>query len=111
MTLDDEPSLFQQRARLGPIGFVPDLKPGVERRGVDTQARLTLLAASQTGYRNLCRLATAAARVQVSNCSFSPCCGSREAPQAQRSLRGPWVCRLRAWFRSACPGRDIRSGD
>jgi error-prone DNA polymerase len=62
MTLDDEPSLFQQRARLGPIGLVPDPKPGVERRGVDTQARLTLLAASQTGYRNLCRLATAAAR-------------------------------------------------
>ncbi len=62
MTLEDEPSLFQQRARLGPIGLVPDPKPGVERRGVDTQARLTLLAASQTGYRNLCRLATAAAR-------------------------------------------------
>ncbi|HEV7509331.1 MAG TPA: error-prone DNA polymerase [Thermoanaerobaculia bacterium] len=62
MTLDDEPSLFQQRARLGPIGLVPDPKPGVERRGVDTQARLTLLAASQAGYRNLCRLATAAAR-------------------------------------------------
>src|SRR6476660_7737878 len=36
MTLDDEPSLFQQRARLGPIGLVPDPKPGVERRGVDT---------------------------------------------------------------------------
>src|SRR6185312_8891825 len=62
MTLDDEPSLFQQRARFGPIGLVPDPKPGVERRGVDTQARLTLLAASQAGYRNLCRLATAAAR-------------------------------------------------
>lgn len=62
MTLDDEPSLFRQRARLGPIGLVPDPKPGVEPRGVDTQARLTLLAASQTGYRNLCRLATAAAR-------------------------------------------------
>src|SRR3954471_15726684 len=62
MTLEDEPSLFQQRARLGPIGLVPDPKPGVERRGVDTQARLTLLAASQSGYRNLCRLATAAAR-------------------------------------------------
>ncbi len=65
MTLEDEPSLFQQRARLGPIGLVPDPKPGVERRGVDTQARLTLLAASQTGYRNLCRLATAAARGRV----------------------------------------------
>jgi len=62
MTLDEEPSLFQQRARLGPIGLVPDPKPGVERRGVDTQARLTLLAASQAGYRNLCRLATSAAR-------------------------------------------------
>jgi error-prone DNA polymerase len=62
MTLEDEPSLFQQRARFGPIGLVPDPKPGVEPRGVDTQARLTLLAASQAGYRNLCRLATAAAR-------------------------------------------------
>src|SRR5258706_9767480 len=62
MTLEDEPSLFQQRARLGPIGLVPDPKPGVERRGFDTQARLTLLAASAAGYRNLCRLATAAAR-------------------------------------------------
>ncbi|HEX4961248.1 MAG TPA: error-prone DNA polymerase [Thermoanaerobaculia bacterium] len=65
VTLEDEPSLFQQRARLGPIGLVPDPKPpkpDVERRGVDTQARLTLLAASPAGYRNLCRLATAAAR-------------------------------------------------
>ncbi|HEX3554479.1 MAG TPA: error-prone DNA polymerase [Thermoanaerobaculia bacterium] len=62
VTLADEPSLFQQRARFGPIGLVPDPKPGVEPRGVDTQARLTLLAASQAGYRNLCRLATAAAR-------------------------------------------------
>jgi error-prone DNA polymerase len=62
VTLEDEPSLFQQRARLGPLGLVPDPKPGVEPRGVDTQARLTLLAANQAGYRNLCRLATAAAR-------------------------------------------------
>ncbi|MBW8878897.1 MAG: error-prone DNA polymerase [Acidobacteria bacterium] len=62
VTLADEPSLFQQRARFGPIGLVPNPKPDVERRGVDTQARLTLLAANQAGYRNLCRLATAAAR-------------------------------------------------
>src|SRR3954447_9770713 len=65
VTLADEPSLFQQRARLGPIGLVPDPKPprpDIEPRGVDAQARLTLLAANQTGYRNLCRLATAAAR-------------------------------------------------
>ena len=47
VTLADEPSLFQQRARFGPIGLVPEPKPG---------------AASQAGYRNLCRLATAAAR-------------------------------------------------
>ncbi len=65
VTLADEPSLFQQRARLGPLGLVPDPKPprpDIEPRGVDAQARLTLLAANQAGYRNLCRLATAAAR-------------------------------------------------
>ncbi len=65
VTLADEPSLFQQRARFGPIGLVSEPKPprpGIEPRGVDTQARLTLLAANQAGYRNLCRLATAAAR-------------------------------------------------
>ncbi|HYX25619.1 MAG TPA: PHP domain-containing protein, partial [Thermoanaerobaculia bacterium] len=46
VTLADEPSLFQQRARFGPIGLVPEPKPGAGPRGVDTQARLTLLAAS-----------------------------------------------------------------
>src|SRR4051795_3616809 len=49
MTLDDEPSLFQQRARLGPIGLVPDPKPGVERRGVDTEARLPPLPPRPAG--------------------------------------------------------------
>jgi error-prone DNA polymerase len=55
----DEPSLHRQRARFGPLGLVPD--PGAETRTTDSQARLTLLAASRAGYRNLCRLLTAAA--------------------------------------------------
>src|SRR5258707_9530531 len=33
VTLEDEPSLFQQRARFGPTGLVPDPNPRVERRG------------------------------------------------------------------------------
>jgi len=65
ITLADEPSLFRQRVRLGPLGLVPDAKPPRQDaafRGADTHSRLTLLAANQAGYRNLCRLATAAAR-------------------------------------------------
>ncbi|HEV2844847.1 MAG TPA: PHP domain-containing protein, partial [Thermoanaerobaculia bacterium] len=61
VVLEDEPSLHQTRVRLGPLGLVPD-QPPVQARAVDTQARLTLLAANQTGYRNLCKLLTAAAR-------------------------------------------------
>jgi error-prone DNA polymerase len=61
VVLEDEPSLYQTRARLGPLGLVPD-QPAVEPRAVDAQARLTLLAANRTGYRNLCKLLTAAAR-------------------------------------------------
>jgi error-prone DNA polymerase len=60
VVLDAEPSLWQKRARFGPLGLVPE--PDVPVRSVDSQARLTLLAANQTGYRNLCRLLTAAAR-------------------------------------------------
>ncbi|HSG41215.1 MAG TPA: error-prone DNA polymerase [Thermoanaerobaculia bacterium] len=61
VVLEDEPSLHQTRARLGPLGLVPE-QPPVQARAVDTQARLTLLAANQAGYRNLCKLLTAAAR-------------------------------------------------
>ena len=60
VVLEDEPSLWQQRVRSGPLGLVPD--PRTPVRAVDTQARLTLLAADRTGYRNLCKLLTAAAR-------------------------------------------------
>jgi error-prone DNA polymerase len=63
VALEDEPSLHQKRARFGPLGLVPDPKaPDLQTRAVDAQARLTLLVASQAGYRNLCRLLTAAAR-------------------------------------------------
>ena len=51
VVLEDEPSLWQKRARFGPLGLVPD--PKAPSRSVDTQARLTLLAADRTGYRNL----------------------------------------------------------
>jgi error-prone DNA polymerase len=64
VVLEDEPSLWQARGRFGPLGLVPDPKasdPSLAR-AVDTQARLTLLAADRTGYRNLCKLLTAAAR-------------------------------------------------
>src|SRR5947208_13479279 len=59
VVLEDEPSLWQARGRFGPLGLVPD--PKSPHRAVDTQARLTLLAADRTGYRNLCKLLTAAA--------------------------------------------------
>ena len=61
VVLAEEPSLFQSRARFGPLGLVPDPKAPVPR-GVDSQARLTLLVAERAGYRNLCRLLTTAAR-------------------------------------------------
>jgi error-prone DNA polymerase len=60
VVLEDEPSLWRKRARFGPLGLVPD--PKTPLRAVDAQARLTLLAADRTGYRNLCKLLTAAAR-------------------------------------------------
>jgi error-prone DNA polymerase len=70
MVLEDEPSLWQTRARFGPLGLVPDPKAASSSqhppvRSIDSQARLTLLAADRTGYRNLCKLSTAAARGRV----------------------------------------------
>jgi error-prone DNA polymerase len=64
VVLENEPSLWQQRTRSGPLGLVPDPKAAARppARSVDTQARLTLLAADRTGDRNLCKLLTAAAR-------------------------------------------------
>src|SRR6476661_10253696 len=58
VVLEDEPSLWQKRARFGPLGLVPDPRAADHgsNRAVDIQARLTLLAADQTGYRNLCKL-------------------------------------------------------
>src|SRR5947208_14466928 len=61
VVLEDEPSLCQARGRFGPLGLVPDPRNDTAR-AVDTQARLTLLAADRTGYRNLRKLLTAAAR-------------------------------------------------
>src|SRR5258706_15043333 len=80
LTLDDEPSLFQQRARLGPIGLVPDPKPGVERRGGGTHSPLTPLPASQTGSPKLSRPAPPAAPRRAK----SPGRGSR-GPRARRA--------------------------
>src|ERR1700710_1096656 len=69
VVLEDEPSLWQSRARRGPLGLLPDPKAaaraGQTVRAVDSQARLTLLAADRTGYRNLSKLLTAAARGRV----------------------------------------------
>ena len=62
VALEDEPSLYQTRARFGPLGLVPEPKANDQTRTVDAQARITLLAANRAGYRNLCRLLTAAAR-------------------------------------------------
>jgi error-prone DNA polymerase len=63
VALEDEPSLYRQQARRGPLGLVPEpAAAGPPLRTVDSQARLTLLVASRAGYRNLCRLLTAAAR-------------------------------------------------
>ena len=51
VVLEDEPSLWQKRARFGPLGLVPDPKAADHgsNRAEDIQARLTLLAADQTG--------------------------------------------------------------
>ncbi|HEX4494840.1 MAG TPA: error-prone DNA polymerase [Thermoanaerobaculia bacterium] len=67
MVLEDEPSLWQTRGRFGPLGLLPDPKASTHAppRSIDSQARLTLLAADRTGYRNLCKLSTAAARGRV----------------------------------------------
>jgi len=62
VVLEDEPSLFHKRARFGPLGLVPDPKADALTRAVDSQARLTLLVESRAGYKNLCKLLTAAAR-------------------------------------------------
>ncbi len=50
-------SIFDLQARPGPLGLVPDPPPP----GTPLP-RLTLLAEDRRGYRNLCRLLTAAAR-------------------------------------------------
>jgi error-prone DNA polymerase len=62
VVLDDEPGLHQRGPRLGPLGLLPDPKPGAPEEAVASGPRITVLAESQVGYRNLCRLATAAAR-------------------------------------------------
>jgi error-prone DNA polymerase len=61
VALEGEPSLHEVRARFGPLGLVPEPQ-ATPIQEVDAPARLTLLAASRAGYRNLCRLLTAAAR-------------------------------------------------
>lgn len=62
VVLDDEPGLHQRGPRLGPLGLLPDPKPGAAEEPVASGPRITVLAESQAGYRNLCRLLTAAAR-------------------------------------------------
>jgi error-prone DNA polymerase len=62
VVLDDEPGLHQRGPRLGPLGLLPDPKPGASEEPVASGPRITVLAESQAGYRNLCRLLTSAAR-------------------------------------------------
>ncbi|HSK79952.1 MAG TPA: error-prone DNA polymerase [Thermoanaerobaculia bacterium] len=62
VVLDDEPGLHQRSARVGPLGLLPDPKPDASEEPVPAGPRITVLAESQAGYRNLCRLLTAAAR-------------------------------------------------
>ncbi|HEY7213837.1 MAG TPA: PHP domain-containing protein, partial [Thermoanaerobaculia bacterium] len=60
VALEDEPSLYEKRARFGPLGLVPE--ESAQSADVDAPARITLLVARRTGYRNLCKLLTAGAR-------------------------------------------------
>ncbi len=46
----------------GPLGLVPEPPPRLPGPGEDRPPRLTLLVESRAGYKNLCRLLTAAAR-------------------------------------------------
>ncbi len=62
-----DPKVPLPSTRRGPVGLLPDPAPPRELpnhplRFHDAHARLSLLVASRAGYRNLCRLLTAAAR-------------------------------------------------
>jgi error-prone DNA polymerase len=71
VVLEGEPSLLErlERARrAGPLGLVPPPEPppppspeGSSLRPVDARARVTVLVENRQGYKNLCRLLTAAA--------------------------------------------------
>ncbi|RPH57111.1 PHP domain-containing protein, partial [bacterium] len=52
----------ERSARVGPLGLLPDPKPEGPASPAPAGPRVTVLAESRAGYRNLCRLATAAAR-------------------------------------------------
>jgi error-prone DNA polymerase len=63
IVLDGEPALHQQSARRGPLGLLPEPRaPGASATPADAGARVTVLVENQAGYRNLCRMLTAAAR-------------------------------------------------
>ena len=62
VVLDDEPGFHPRGPRLGPLGLLPDPKPGAPEEPGPAGPRITVLAESPAGYRNLCRLLTAAAR-------------------------------------------------
>ncbi|HKV11107.1 MAG TPA: error-prone DNA polymerase [Thermoanaerobaculia bacterium] len=62
VVLDDGPGLPPRGPRLGPLGLLPDPKPETPQEPGPAGPRITVLAESRAGYRNLCRLLTAAAR-------------------------------------------------
>jgi error-prone DNA polymerase len=61
VVLDDAPGL-PRGPRIGPLGLLPDPKPDASEESVPAGPRITVLAESRAGYRNLCKLLTAAAR-------------------------------------------------
>jgi error-prone DNA polymerase len=62
IVLEDDPGPHQKGGRFGPLGLLPDPKPEGASPPVPAGPRVTVLAESRAGYRNLCRLVTAAAR-------------------------------------------------
>ena len=62
IVLEEGPGPHERSARVGPLGLLPDPKPEGPVSPAPSGPRVTVLAESRLGYRNLCRLATAAAR-------------------------------------------------
>ncbi len=66
VVLDEDPPLHQRAGRRGPLGLLPEPRPAPARKGSLRPPRKApgspLLVESRAGYKNLCRLLTAAAR-------------------------------------------------